>query len=341
MLERELFGSFHALQRDRYQSPPFKVGASVSLIVHCAFFVATYTVGISPDVSRDASEGAASTGAGSVGEIVEVYGGRLVMPSPEVMRQLIGERQLTGPARADFISERSSVARGEPNPDPRGSSQLPRSSGAGKEIASVGSTSGQPQPSTTAPATSPVTGEEPQQQRSNRQVTESMDHPSTAASRPTPVPAREQRQGTAPPAAGSGGGPDLAKLGGAGDVPTGVNNQDSAITFRGPISVNARGVGAVEEYRAYLEQAIQRRWQIPPEANLLRQPISLTLEFTIAQDGRLLSVRSYNSTGIRALDRAALQAVQLAAPFRPLPGIFTGPSQVFTDTFVYYPPSQS
>jgi len=125
------------------------------------------------------------------------------------------------------------------------------------------------------------------------------------------------------------------------ELPTTIENQDSAVAARGPISVNARGVGVIEEYRAYLERAIQQRWQIPPEANLLSQPVSLTVEFTIAQDGRLISLRLYNSTGLRALDRAAQRAIELAAPFRPLPNIFTAPSQVFTDTFVYYPPSSS
>jgi periplasmic protein TonB len=254
------------------------------------------------------------------------------MPSPEVMAQLLGENKRGEPSRADFISERSSVARGEFNPDPRGTSQVPRSSGTGSEMTSTGSNPGQSQPSPAAAGAPPVAREEPQQQR-NRQAVESMDRP------PTTAPEREQRQGATSPGGGSGDGTDLSRPGGTRDVATGISNQDSAITVRGPISVNAKGVGAFEEYRAYLEQAIQRRWQIPPEANLLRQPISLTLEFTIAQDGRLLSVRLYNPTGIRTLDRAALQAVQLAAPFRPLPGIFTGQSQVFTDTFVYYPPS--
>ncbi|MBI3951455.1 MAG: TonB family protein [Acidobacteria bacterium] len=328
MFERKLFASFYTLQHDRYRSSPFKIGTSVSVIAHLLFFVFAYSVGIKPDVAREHPMEVAEQGGVPAGEVVEVANGPLIMPKPEVIRQLLGEAPSAEPRHPSFIAEQSSIARGEANPDPRGSSPLPKSSGAGKEIASTGSNPGKSQSLTDRTGPSTPRREETPQERSDRKVVESTNRlPTVTPKPPTQLP-------------DAGGGPDLAKLGGATrEPPSTINNQDSAIVIRGPISVNAKGVGAVEEYRAYLERAIQRRWQIPAEAALLSQPVSLTVEFTVAQDGRLLSVRLHSSTGIRALDRAALQAIEQAAPFRPLPGIFAGPTQVFTDTFVYYPPS--
>jgi protein TonB len=331
MLERKLFASFNTLQQGRYQTPQFKTGTTVSLVVHLFFFIAIYSVGIEPHLNREATASDEAGGGIPAGEIVEVYAGRLIMPPPEVIRQLLGEIKPGEPTRADFIAERSSVARGEANPNPRGSSQLPRSRGEGRELSSS---------DTSRVEDATRTREEPSPEKREREIVESRDRLPTVAPRPTPP--RGDNQPTGNPSPGAGEGSEIAKLGSTTrELPTTIENQDSAVTVRGPISVNARGVGAIEEYRAYLERAIQQRWQIPPEANLLDKPVALTVEFVIAQDGRLLSLRLYNSTGIRALDRAALRAIELAAPFRPLPSIFTTPSQVFTDTFVYYPPASS
>lgn len=320
MLEREVFASFHILQRGWYPSPQFKVGASVSLITHILLVIAVYSLSFRPNASQDVHAGTEEGREIPPGEIVEVSQAPLIMPPPEVIRQLLGETRSAEPARPDFIAERSSIARGEPNPHPRGSSRLPRSSGEGSEL----------------PA-SAASREKPSPAKSEPEVVESRDRLPTVASQPTPSRREKPSPGAQLPDPGEG--PDIAKLGSTTrELPITIENQDSAVTVRGPISVNARGVGAIEEYRAYLERAIQERWQIPPEANLLTRSTSLTVEFAIAKDGRLLSIRPYNSTGIRALDRAALRAIELAAPFRPLPDIFPNPSQLFTDTFVYYPP---
>jgi len=132
----------------------------------------------------------------------------------------------------------------------------------------------------------------------------------------------------------------IAALRGPGPVPTPepYGSQQSGVTLEGPPAVNAQAVAAMEEYRAYLERVIQQRWFIPPEANLLEVPVAVELVFEISRDGRLLQLRMRKSSGIAALDRAAMNAVRLAGPFRPLPSIYLFESQMFTDRFIYYPP---
>jgi len=340
MLERKLFASFNTLQRGRRQTPQFQAGTTVSFVAHMVLFMAIYSVGIGPQLSREATASDETGGGRPGGEVVEVYSGPLIMPPPQVIRQLLGEVQPGEPTRADFLAEQSSIARGETNPDPHGSSQAPQGSGEGSELSSSSATgTGKSESSTSRTEEVTPRREESSPEKPEREIVESRDRLPTVAPRPTPH-GKHQPTGNHTPGAGEGS--EIAQLGSTPrELPTTIENQDSAVTMRGPISVNAKGVGAIEEYRAYLEHAIQQRWQIPPEANLLNKSVSLTVEFAIARDGRLVSLRLYNSTGLRALDRAALRAIELAAPFRPLPGMIITPSQVFTDTFVYYPPPSS
>lgn len=328
MVERTLFASFYTLQQGRYHTIQFKAGASVSVVAHIVFFTLIYSVGLGPQVSQEVMAGDQAEAEVPAGEIVEVYGGRLILPPPEVIRQLLGEIKPGQPTRADFIAERSSIARGDITPNPPGPSQLSRSDGRRRHP-----------PSAEAASADSATraSDESSPGKREQEVAESRDRLPTVTPQPTP---RDDHQPAGRSPAGAGENSQIAKLESpAPEAPT--TPQDSVVTVRGPISVNARGVGPIEEYRAYLERVIQQRWQIPPEANLLDKPVSLTVEFVIAQDGRLVSLRLHNSTGIRALDRAAIRAIELASPFRPLPSAFTTPTQVFTDTFVYYPPSSS
>jgi TonB family protein len=306
----------------------------VSLVTHAILFTLAYTVNIGSGWLWETPMLKAQPGS-EASEVVEIYGRPLILP-PEVVEKILQQGPTREPPKADLIGERSSTAQGEPNPDPRGSSQNPKSSGSG-DLSSLGPSSAganQPAANRTGPPAAGRTGANHDQ----RPVVESTTSSPTVAFKPPTTSGREVREGGQLPDAG--GQSDIAQLNlPKRETPGGVNNQDSAIVPRGPISVNVRGVGAVEEYRVQLQRAIQQRWQIPPEANLLERTVSLTVEFTIAQDGRLVSVRLQNSTGVRALDRAAQRAIELAAPFRPLPRIFPGPAQVFTDTFVYYPPA--
>lgn len=105
----------------------------------------------------------------------------------------------------------------------------------------------------------------------------------------------------------------------------------------GPGNPNGRpGIDAIREpdfgpYMRELQRRIKMNWD-PPKGNESKRVVLL---FKIARDGRLLSVRVFKSSGIPNADRAALQAVELTAPFRPLPADFKGPSIDIQFTFDY------
>ena len=68
-------------------------------------------------------------------------------------------------------------------------------------------------------------------------------------------------------------------------------------------------------YMNELQRKIKLNWS-PPKGNESKNVIVL---FKISKDGQLLSSKIQKTSGSFAVDRAALKAVQLAAPFKPLP----------------------
>lgn len=98
----------------------------------------------------------------------------------------------------------------------------------------------------------------------------------------------------------------------------------------------APGIDSIREpdfgpYMRELQRRIKMNWD-PPKGNESKRVVLL---FKIARDGRLLSVRVFKSSGVPNADRAALSAVELTAPFRPLPGDFRGSSIDVQFTFDY------
>jgi TonB family protein len=80
------------------------------------------------------------------------------------------------------------------------------------------------------------------------------------------------------------------------------------------------GIDAIKEpdfgpYMRELTRKIKMNWD-PPKGNESKRVVLL---FKIAKDGRLLSCSVYKSSGLQNADNAAINAVKLAAPFRPLP----------------------
>lgn len=80
------------------------------------------------------------------------------------------------------------------------------------------------------------------------------------------------------------------------------------------------GIDAVKEpdfgpYMRDLQRKIKRNWD-PPRGD---QSKTVVLYFKVAKDGRLLSLKVARTSGSQQADKAALSAVELAAPFRPLP----------------------
>lgn len=123
-------------------------------------------------------------------------------------------------------------------------------------------------------------------------------------------------------------GSKLAKGGGGGTG--GYGNP-------GPGNPNGRpGIDAVREpdfgpYMRELQRRIKMNWD-PPKGNESKRVVLL---FKIAKDGRLLSCSVFKSSGLPGADKAAINAVQATAPFRPLPAEFKGQSIDIQFTFDY------
>ncbi len=105
----------------------------------------------------------------------------------------------------------------------------------------------------------------------------------------------------------------------------------------GPGNPNgAPGIDAIREpdfgpYMKELQRRIKMNWD-PPKGNESKRVVLL---FSIARDGRLLNVSVHRSSGLPAADKAAIDAVKLTAPFRPLPPDFKGNSVDIQFTFDY------
>lgn len=84
-------------------------------------------------------------------------------------------------------------------------------------------------------------------------------------------------------------------------------------------------------YMRELQRRIKMNWD-PPKGNESKRVVLL---FKIARNGRLLSVRTFRSSGLPSADRAAINAVELTAPFRPLPANFRGSYIDIQFTFDY------
>ncbi len=96
------------------------------------------------------------------------------------------------------------------------------------------------------------------------------------------------------------------------------------------------GIDAIRQpnwgpYMRDLEQRIKRNWT-PPKNDTSKRVV---ITFVIGRDGRLLSRKITKSSGIASVDNAAMSAVQLTAPFRPLPPEFKGQSVPIEFTFDY------
>ncbi len=141
---------------------------------------------------------------------------------------------------------------------------------------------------------------------------------------------------------GSGSGNKLASSGsgktGSGSSGTGSGyGKGSGSGGGNPGGGGGRpGIDAIREpdfgpYMRELQRRIKMNWD-PPKGNESKRVVLL---FKIAKDGRLLSCSVFKSSGLPNADKAALNAVHLAAPFRPLPPEFKGQSIDIQFTFDY------
>ena len=84
-------------------------------------------------------------------------------------------------------------------------------------------------------------------------------------------------------------------------------------------------------YMRDLEQRIKRNW-VPPKEDASKR---IVVTFTIAKDGKLIDNKITKSSGVPLADKAALEAIEKTAPFRPLPEEFKGYSVPIEFTFDY------
>lgn len=142
----------------------------------------------------------------------------------------------------------------------------------------------------------------------------------------------------APVLAPTGGSSSGSKLGKTGSG-TGSNGggSGSGLGNPGPGNPNGRpGIDAIREpdfgpYMRELQRRIKMNWN-PPKGNESKRVVLL---FKIAKDGRLLSCSVFKSSGLPGADNAAINAVKLTAPFKPLPAEFKGQSIDIQFTFDY------
>lgn len=69
-------------------------------------------------------------------------------------------------------------------------------------------------------------------------------------------------------------------------------------------------------YMAYLDRTVRRNRSLPKEDG---GALPVVLSVVVAKDGKLVKVEVLTSSGSETVDAAALKAVELSSPFRPLP----------------------
>ena len=133
------------------------------------------------------------------------------------------------------------------------------------------------------------------------------------------------RPSLSPSAGGSSG--QLAR----GTSPSGTGNIGNPGGGGGAPGIDALREPDFGPYMRELQRRIKLNWD-PPKGN---ESKTVVLLFKIARDGRLLSCRVHRSSGLPTADQAALKAVELTAPFRPLPADFKGQNIDIQFTFDY------
>lgn len=179
-------------------------------------------------------------------------------------------------------------------------------------------------PQTAQPATAPVV--------SSANAGSSGTKGGSGSSMPAPSfsPATSGKSGNASGGNGTGSGGGGRFSNGTGSGQGNVGNPSPGNPKGAP------GIDAIKEpdfgpYMKELQRRIKMNWD-PPKGNESKRVVLL---FSIARDGRLLNVSVSKSSGLQTADKAALDAVKLTAPFRPLPPDFKGDKVDIQFTFDY------
>jgi TonB family protein len=93
-----------------------------------------------------------------------------------------------------------------------------------------------------------------------------------------------------------------------------------------PAQVSAVGKFRFNAYLMYVQSKIESKWQPPSQ----KKDVTVTVSFTIFQDGSISDVTVSESAGSAVVDNMAITAVKVAAPFSNLPPTFSGDRQEFS-----------
>ena len=133
-----------------------------------------------------------------------------------------------------------------------------------------------------------------------------------------PAPTRAVSHGGGGGGGGGISGPVIVSAprggGAGGGGGEGVRGNPGPGNPNGPDSVAAKEVD-FGPYMAELQRRIKRHW-FPPKGNESKRVVVI---FKIHTGGELTNLRLEHGSGVAIADKAALDAVQNAAPFRPLP----------------------
>jgi len=210
-----------------------------------------------------------------------------------------------------------------------------------------------PKPSAPRPAASSAVPKPTSKPLSNFNIP--IPKSSIPAIKPSAAPVTSAPKSTGGSGAGTGTGsgkpspsfsPTSSSKGGAGGTGTGAGGGgrfNGTGTGQGNVGnpgpgnpKGAPGIDAIKEpdfgpYMKELQRRIKMNWD-PPKGDQSKRVVLL---FSIARDGRLLNVSVHRSSGLPAADKAAIDAVKLTAPFRPLPAEFKGNNVDIQFTFDY------
>ncbi len=182
---------------------------------------------------------------------------------------------------------------------------LPRGGGGSPTVDPPAPAPQAPEPAPTAPPPEP---EAPKPEPVKPQVIKPpREEPKKGLPEPDAKPLKKKPTPTPVPGRSTGGVP-----GG-----TGTSTQTPGLEFGPPGPGVPGGTDMFGDwYLASVQRKIWLLWtqQIQPD---FRQPV--TVRFTILGDGSVVEPNVVQSSGISLIDRAALRAIQTAAPFGPLP----------------------
>lgn len=132
--------------------------------------------------------------------------------------------------------------------------------------------------------------------------------------------------------------PSLGPTGGGGSSSSGSRLSRSGSGYSGNPSGGSgvSGIDSVRDadfsaYTKYVERRIKMYWEAPEGS----ENKTAVIFFKIGKDGKLLSRSIRKSSGISKYDQSAINAIELAAPFKPLPVNYKASDYPINFTFDY------